>query len=955
MKKTALLIIAVVGVGSVLVPGGAGAVDLFNTNILAEVNETTSDAWVISDATAADYVITDSTITASNWTDKAWTTASTTNESSYFYSLGRGGLSSSATAHNMTVTDSTIKGSDGGVITVVSNVIGIPRFCVDGGDGMLLKNVTNGVFNKATILGGNGGTIIASAAGKSTANAGSGLTLRGTSTLHATNSIFNGGNGGEIRTPPTTGDAVGGDGIVVDEANSTVILDLSDDTQVIGGNGGSVSVQETTPGIADGGNALLVSGSGKKDVTIKGGTFIGGEAGMVGTNTMQAGKSIYVTGKGEVNLTLEGGNFDDGILIDNTAASTLALKSTFTNDAPLLFQGDTLTITEWTDGQLSDVSISGKTAYYVELAGTNEFSLSGSFIVGGNAHAKFSSGLVVESGGTLDLGSSQAANEASSAYIKTNSTIITSTKGVGMGRLNAGLLTIEDGATWKIKNDTGAKITIGTNLLLATATDINSSVTNLNVILDNPYQGVAGWLGKFVNIGLTNIVNSGLTNKELRAQYYMGDIDEMLAVDNASPLGIAVADMSLIVSSSASSSNILFDLGGLTTTLESGRNAFTNGLIRTTQSAKSVVANQKVYVGVINNRTHSYLNHEGVGYPVAGPSGAAGWDLLRNFSDRAESKMSTDGLRSFSDRVEGRYGYDDVASSMRNAEEGASLAGVRLPESWQIWGEGFGSTAHQDTVDKIAGYDVGTGGAMLGIDKRFNNMMIGIAGGFSQSSVNGNEGNDARIDTLNLIGYLSAYIENAYMDLNVNYAMNNVDTEFNGLRYTGNYDANALGFYVGGGYGIALNDWLMLTPEASFLGTYYSRDSYDEKSAIGLPTKQYDTYDQFSSVGTIGATLTMIRKIDLGSHEVFMQPEVRAHLVHDFNADMDPETYRFLGGATVVETPLIETEDNLFKIGAGIRLSEWNNSSTEVGLDVDGLFADGYNAYMISGKITHRF
>ncbi|NLX26917.1 MAG: hypothetical protein GXY61_13340 [Lentisphaerae bacterium] len=477
MKKTALLIIALVGVGSVLVPGGAGAVDLFNTNIVGAANTTTSDAWVISDTTAANYVITNSTISASNGNVRAWI-ASPTNGP--FASLGRGGLMYNPTRQkDMIVTDSTITGSDGGNMTVVSNVIGGFKFFADGGDGMLLKNV-NGVFNNAEIAGGNGGTIIAPYAGRSTADAGFGLKLQGTSTLHATNSIFKGGIGGEITTPPTTtGDAVGGAGIVIED-RTTFALDFSDDTQVIGGDGGSVSVQEAYPGKANGGHALSVNAkSGTTTLTINGGRFVGGKAGTIAGQTMQAGKSIYVTGYGRANLTLEGGKFDDGILIANYADSTLALKSTFTNDAPLLFQGETLKITEWNDGQLSDVRLSGVNVVSIELAGTNEFNLSGSFIVGGNGRAIFSSGLVVKSGGTLELGITPIGDTATFVHTETNSTIITPIDGPYMGILkSSGSLTIDAGTKWVILDTRISGAHIGDVFTLAITSNTNNVITN---------------------------------------------------------------------------------------------------------------------------------------------------------------------------------------------------------------------------------------------------------------------------------------------------------------------------------------------------------------------------------------------------------------------------------------------------------------------------------------------
>ncbi|MBN2704528.1 MAG: autotransporter outer membrane beta-barrel domain-containing protein [Pontiellaceae bacterium] len=954
MKKTALLIIAVVGVGSVLVPGGAGAaVSNIVGEITGPVNDTGSDAWVISDNTKdMDFVIKDSTISAlpgSNVVISVLPTSSTPPP----LALGRSGFQSSyLKSHNVTVIDSLITGSDGGTYKPFSpelgTVVAKVAFVADGGDGMSLAAV-NGAFTNATITGGNGGEILIAGASSKDAKAdgGFGLKLQEASTLYATNSTITGGNGGVIRSGKESGSAVGGAGIVIDgKTGKDVILDLID-TQVFGGIGGTVANTNKDYGKAYGGSALLVGGGG--NLTITNGTFIGGQAGTVLGKKVNDGKSIDVTG---ANLTLVGGSYDSGIRF-SAGDSTLALGSAVQSIPLLEVAGNSLKVTQWSDGQLTNVNVSAGT---ITLDGSAPFNLgAGSkFQLGGSgakpALAHFSSGLVVA--GTLGLG--YGTNTADAVHATAGSKIISLWNGEKLGSLEStNLLTIDAGTKWEINDQGKNRVNVGQVFTIATTLNTNDVIAlNLDKA-DVSYVGAngqAGWLGKIIDV--TN------TLTKVQVTYGLGDIDEMLGVkgDLSSPFGQAISDLTaLVISNPSTSSNILVNLGAASATVSAASRLATNGLLHTAQSAKSVVGNQQLYAGVINNRTHSYLNHEGVGYSVGGPTGAAGWDFLRNFSDRVESKISTDGLRSLSDRVEGQYRYDDVASSMRNAEKGTSLAGVRLPESWQIWGEGFGSSAHQDAINGVAGYDVGTGGAMLGIDKRFNNLMIGMAGGFSQSSVDGYQGNDARIDTLNLIGYLSAYSENAYMDLNVNYAINNVDSEFKSYGYEGNYDANALGFYVGGGYGIALNDWLVLTPEASFMGTYYARDSYEETSSLGLPTKEYESYDQFSSVGSVGATLTMVRKIDLSSYEMLVQPQVRAHLVHDFNADMDPETYRLQGGNFDIETPVAATEDNLFKIGAGIRLTDWNDSSTEVGLDVDGLFADGYNAYMISGKIIHRF
>ena len=943
MNKSALLLATMLGSGSLISAGRVYAEVLINTNVVAAANTGTTDAWAISDTSGTSYYITNSTVSAATGVS----TELSARPAADLYALGTGAIQSTGAAHDVTVVDSSIEASEGGEFT--STGVAISRALhVDGGNGMSLQNA-NLELTDSEVLGGAGGSITVDLSGSATslpsADGGDGLILTGTTTVTANDSTIAAGDGGSVDNTSRTGAANGGTGIYISGSTANVTLNLTN-TVVRGGDGGTVEQNYGSAGKATGGDALYVASGAS--VTISGGQYVGGDAGTVAGVTQSGGSALEVNA---ANVTLAGGTFVGGILFSGTGTSTLALKSTF-GDAAVDMTGGTLNVTEWYDGQLSDVNISAGT---MNFNGTTAFNLSGDFVIAGStatsAVANFKSGLTVASGGSLNLGLSTS-TVTGSATVQSNSTVL-ATRTTSLGKIAATDLTIEQGAKWVITDAGTTALNVGDALTLATG---SATITNNLLASDVSYvgsNGSAGWLG-----GIVAVTNVGTSVQGVYGQF---DIDEAFGLkgDTSSNLGRALADLTSLVSydtnSNPSASIAAYNqLTSVATYLSDGLVIATNGIIRTAQATKAVAANQMLYMNVIKSRTRSCLAYNQTGSESA-PAGPSGWTSLRSFSDRAESKVSTDGLRSLSDRLESNYGYNQVKDKMDQLETGVNPENWGLPEGWQIWGQGFGSNAKQDDKNGVAGYDATVGGAMLGVDKRMNNLLVGFGGGFAQTTIDGNEQNNSDIDTCEVVAYMAAYGEHAYFDMNLSYAYNSVNTEYESYGYTGSYDAHSLGIYVGGGYGIALTKWMILTPEVSLMATYYSREGYDESSSIGMPTKEYDSYDQLMPVATAGATLVMPGKFDLTRSEIAIQPEFRIHVMHDFNADPDAETYSFANGTYDIDTPLLATEEELIKVGAGVRMFKWSSDKTEIGFDIDGVFADGYNAYTVSGKLIHRF
>lgn len=930
MKR--LLVIAAV-LGTVI--SGYGLV--ITNDVVGDVNMTQGATYALDSSDS--YYITNHTVTAKPGRNLNLSSTISADQ----FAFGTGGLSATGTGSSeVSVVDSSIGASSGGAI-ITTVPAGNRMLKADGGNAMVVNDVTVDSAN-ATISGGNGGTIVTSLgsyndAKPTSASGGFGIQLLGTSTLNATDTTISGGMGGSVDNVNRTGRANGGAGILI-TGSVTADLNLAN-TTVTGGNGGQVVQNFQGFGQAFGGDGLLIRDGAT--VTINGGAFVGGNGGSVAGVAADDGAALRIN---DSIVTLAGGMFEGKITLDG-GDSTLSLKDTFTDDAPFLQTDGTVTFDEWYDGQLQDVTVAGGTMNF--NYGSNPFNLTGDFQVtgaaAGDAEAKFLSGLTVKDGGTLDAKLSSVT--ANGAETESGSIVKVTRNDAGMGKIaSTGDLTLNDGTKWIISDIGGTEINVGDTLDLATAS--GTIVNNLNIadVLYSGINGSAGWLGS-----VTNVVVNG---PAVQAVYGLDDINARLGVEgDDSNYGKAMADLTMLVPQGSTAYD---NLGDVTQDLQAAGGIMTNGFTRAPEVARTLARLPSIISGQIQNRIRSQLHSSQVGYPVAAaPMGAGGWDFMRNLSNRLENNISLDGMRAYSDQQEERFGYKDVKSSMNDLRPDMAYDGFDLSPDWQIWGRGYGSTIKQDERDEIAGYEATIGGGMLGIDKRVNNLLLGFGGGYIRTEVDGDEYNYAAVDTGHIAAYLAAHGDHAYLDVNLGYTLNGVDTEMEPLGYSGNYNAHTVSFFLGGGYAMALTDWLMLTPDASIQATYYTHGSYKEESSLGLPDKEYESYDQVVPLSAVGATLSTIRQVDVSTFEIAVQPELRAHWLHDFNADMDSESYMMSGGANIIDTPLLAAEEDLFQVGAGVRFSKWNSYSTEVGIDVDGTFGEDYNAFLVSAKIQHRF
>ena len=118
---------------------------------------------------------------------------------------------------------------------------------------------------------------------------------------------------------------------------------------------------------------------------------------------------------------------------------------------------------------------------------------------------------------------------------------------------------------------------------------------------------------------------------------------------------------------------------------------------------------------------------------------------------------------------------------------------------------------------------------------------------------------------------------------------------------------------------------------------------------------EFDSYEQWSHQSEVGAAVSMVRVLDNARLQMAFQPELRVHWVHQFEPDMDAESYRFTGTAETLNARLQSREEDLIRLGAGVRFWNWDSQTTEFGLNLDHLTGGAYAEWMVSGHFIHRF
>ena len=83
----------------------------------------------------------------------------------------------------------------------------------------------------------------------------------------------------------------------------------------------------------------------------------------------------------------------------------------------------------------------------------------------------------------------------------------------------------------------------------------------------------------------------------------------------------------------------------------------------------------------------------------------------------------------------------------------------------------------QESTAGFAGYDAYVHGGVLGLDRRFDHAVFGVAGGISKTRVTGADGHSGEADSLQSTVYASYFTDRFYLNAHVSFTSSDVETD----------------------------------------------------------------------------------------------------------------------------------------------------------------------------------
>lgn len=267
---------------------------------------------------------------------------------------------------------------------------------------------------------------------------------------------------------------------------------------------------------------------------------------------------------------------------------------------------------------------------------------------------------------------------------------------------------------------------------------------------------------------------------------------------------------------------------------------------------------------------------------------------------------------------------------------------------WRGWVSAYGSYGSRSASDDLSGYDAGTYGTALGVDKSLDNMILGLSGGIASSTIDQDDGDTSDASTAYGALYTSFRFKEIDWDLIGSYGSSSVENESGTIFGSdAEIDAATMVFYIGASEEADYGSFT-LAPVVAFQAANYSQDGYNEVStnAVGRTVDSYDRWSYKSIVGIRGASVKALKNFDLITR-------MRASWQHEFNTDTDSLQYTLIDGNDphyfTIQSPVADAFD------LGVSIGALFSENLEVSLGLDGRYSSDFTAISYNGRIQYSF
>ena len=794
--------------------------------------------------------------------------------------------------------------------------------------------------------------------------------------MYVKTGIFEGGNGGQVIAETehaATAFANGGNGIRINtgDESSTSFISIIEDGIFRGGNGGNITstngsvntgggIGLTSDLLDDDGDSLFINAAGAGTFTtnvatliINGGTFEGGNGGRSITKNglASAWGGVGASLEGGTNL-IYGGSFvagNAGVAKSNVAESSNENIALYvTNAVNTSINGDVEIFGNLEIRDTQNLNLeNGKLTENVILRGQiSNLTMSSSFTVPDDKTLA-----VIQDSITTNTSVNVNLNSLSDGSVFKKISLFGSSRltfsDLQFQSANNSLIRLSEDSELAFNNgaklSSNSKILVGYGNLTSTGDLILDKGSSIDLYYDGSNAGQVN-----INSGDINFLSSSAAINFIgRPLLPNGSVSFGKFGDNANALD---------------QSKINIDFGWLTdTALNTQDNSVNDELVITHSFAipNNFISSNKFSSANHYSDTTNYLSNIN-NFNIFNNMGSSIGSEIIKFSELNETDTS-DGIMkdqyqfhnlisARNTEVRSRHGY---ASSKYSNNLPDGVSGPTTKEHSQGWVRSYNVRGKYDPTSIFSSHKLDGHGTIIGLDKYFNDMLIGVAAGNSKSKSHSDSVYSSDTEILTGSIYSTIGGRKKYIDLAISYgeAETDVSDAINVTTY--NVNSSSESYFIGSGYSFISSEGLQLTPEISFLYSKYDQDSYVRS---GITPKKINAFSSTSKLLTTGINLASKYQIDWFNLGLAMIPEFRMHWLHEINSnESNTINYTFMNNGNSGSLNIRPKDENLFKVGVGLNIWSWFSKNTRLELDYDLTTSDSYKEHLVSAKIGIKF
>jgi outer membrane autotransporter protein len=266
-----------------------------------------------------------------------------------------------------------------------------------------------------------------------------------------------------------------------------------------------------------------------------------------------------------------------------------------------------------------------------------------------------------------------------------------------------------------------------------------------------------------------------------------------------------------------------------------------------------------------------------------------------------------------------------------------------------VWAQIFGSSATQDKVGTIDGYDADSAGLALGWETEKSGDLMGLSVSYSDSDVDGKSASASHTDTTAV--QVAAYgTYGKATDWMVGYASGDNDTKrtvnFGGLNLTasGKYDSAIFTAKVGHAFASSNTGTWTMTPKVDASYTNIDNDGYTETGANNLNLIVASSSNDILTARA-GAEFTQ----HIVDGDAVTIPHINIMAGYDLSNDGASTTSTFTGGGAAFTTKAADPEKASLQLGFGV---DHVSDDSTVSLDLNADLRSDYDS--MTGSITFK-